>query len=84
MKYPTKADVKKLGPVIRGLAEFVFFFCTIAAAGLVWAAVTEPFHAVLLFGIVAIGLLRHVSGSVMLKGYAPRYWLFAHGPKEDT
>ncbi len=81
MKYPTESEVQKLGPVVRGLATFILFCGLLAGAGLGVAVVTEPFHPLVFVGVIIIGLLVHVSGSVVFKGYAPKYLLFAHGSK---
>ena len=81
MKYPAASDVKKLGPVVRGLAAFILFSNALAAAGLVFAVATEPFHPLFFVVFIVVALMAHVSGSVVFKGYAPKYLLFAHGPK---
>lgn len=81
MKYPTEKDVKKLGPITRGLAALILICSIIAAVVLGIAAFTEPFRPLLIFGFVTVALMAHVSGSVVLKGYAPKYLLFTHGPK---
>jgi hypothetical protein len=84
MKYPTEQDVKKVGPIIRGLSTFILLCSIIALAGLVFAAIIEPFHPLLIVGVIVIGLMSHVSANIVFKGYAPKYLLFAHGPKENT
>jgi len=84
MKYPTEQDVKKVGPIIRGLAAFILLCSIIAITGLLFAAFTEPFHPLLIIGAIVIGLMSHVSANIALNGYAPKYLLFAHGPKENT
>ncbi len=81
MNYPTENDVKKLGFIVRGLGVFIFLCSLVAGAGLVFAAVTEPFDIRFLAGVVVIGLMLHISGSIVFRGYAPRYLLFTHGPK---
>lgn len=81
MKYPTKHEVKKVGPVVRVLAVFIFLCSCLAAVGLVLAMVIEPFEPLMLLVIVVIGLMVHVSGSVVFSGYAPKYLLFAHAQK---
>lgn len=81
MKHPTERDVKKIGPVMRGLAAFLLFCSVLAGAGLVFAILTEPFELLMLAGMVVIGIMVHVSGSVVFTGYAPNYLLFTHGLK---
>jgi len=81
MSYPTERDVKKIGPVVRGLAAFVLLCGLVAGAGLAHALVTEPFELPMLVSATVIGLMGHVAGSVVFRGYAPKYFLFAHGPK---
>ena len=81
MNYPTENEVKKLGFVSRALAAFIFLCGLIAAAGVVYAVITEPLHPAIFFGALVIGALLHVSGCIVLKGYAPKYLLFAHGQK---
>lgn len=81
MKHPTKQGIKKIGPVMRGLAAFLFFCCLLAGGGLVFAVVTEPFELLMLAGMMVLGIMIHVSGSVVFTGYAPKYILFTHGPK---
>jgi len=84
MSYPTEHDVKKIGPVVRGLAAFVLLCGLVAGAGLAYALVTEPFEPLMLVGAAVIGLMVHVVGSVVFRGYAPKYLLFAHGPQKNT
>ena len=81
MKYPTQNNVKKLGITIRILAGFTFFCGLVATLGLGFAIVTEPFHPVALFGVFVIVVMLHVSGSIAINRFAPKYLLFAHGPK---
>lgn len=81
MNYPTERDVKRLSPLMRGLAAFILLCSLVAFAGLIFAAVTEPFHPFILVGVLVLGLMTHFSGSVVFKGYAPKYLLFTHGPK---
>jgi fatty acid desaturase len=84
MNYLTENDVKKLGPFIRVLAGFVLFCVILTIALLVFAAFTEPFHPFLLVGVPMLLVGAHVSGKVALTGYAPKYLLYAHGPKQNT
>lgn len=42
---------------------------------------TEPFDLIFVIGVLVIGLMLHISGNILFKGYAPDYLLFAHGPK---
>ena len=81
MKSLDESDVKQLGPIIRCSAAFILFSSVIAAAGLVFAVFTEPFHPFSLVGVLVIGLILHVSSNNAFRGYAPKYLLFAHGPK---
>jgi hypothetical protein len=84
MKYPTENDLKRIGPVARVLAAFILLCSFLAGAGLVFAVVTEPFDPLMLLGVAVIGIMLHVSGSVVFMGYAPKYLLFAHGSKQNT
>jgi len=63
MKYPTEKDVKKFSPIIRGLAALILLCSMIAFSGLVFAAVTEPFHPLLIVGVIVVGLMSHVSAN---------------------
>ena len=81
MKYPTENEVAKLGIVSRVLAGFILFCGIIAAAGLVFAIATEPFHPAAIIGGVVVLVILHVSGCIVFKGFAPKYILFTHGPK---
>jgi hypothetical protein len=36
-----------------------------------------------LIGLVPVLLICHLSGSILFTGYAPKYLLFAHGPKSN-
>ncbi|WP_027709751.1 hypothetical protein [Zooshikella ganghwensis] len=78
MKYPTENEVKKIGPVVRGLAAFILSCSFFAGVGLVFAVVTE---ALIFVGLIVVCLMVHVTGSVAFRGYAPKYLLFTHGPK---
>ena len=57
MNYPTENEVKKLGFVSRALAAFIFLCGLIAAAGVVYAVITEPLHPAIFFGALVIGAL---------------------------
>jgi hypothetical protein len=81
MNYPTEGDVRKLGAVMRSLAGFILVCSILAGLGLGMALVTEPFHPIVLLAAAVIILMAHISGSVAFRGFAPRYLLFAHGPK---
>ena len=81
MNYPTEKNVSKMGPLIRTLAAVLLVFALIAVAGLIYALVSEPFHPAMLIFTALIGLMSHVAASVAFRGYAPKYLLFAHGPK---
>jgi len=83
MKYPTENDVQKLGGIIRTFAAFIFVCGIVAAIGLCFAIITEPFDPLALVGGVVILVVLHISGSIAFKGFAPKYLLFAHGPKEN-
>lgn len=75
-------QVAKVRPFFRGLAGF-FLLCTVlAAVGLVFALVTEPFSAFLFIFAVVVAIAGHISGSILFTGYAPNYLLSAHGPKQ--
>ena len=76
--------MQKLGVMIRGCASFLFICSVLAAMGLLFAVITEPFDFRMVIGGSVIGVMAHVSGSVALRGYAPKYLLFAHGPKQNT
>jgi hypothetical protein len=76
-----KEDVNKLGIGYRVLAGFIFFCSLIALAGVVYAAVAEPFDWAIVYGSALVGVGLHVSGSVLFTGYAPFYLLSAHGSK---
>jgi hypothetical protein len=84
MSYPTESDVEKLGPAIRGFACFLLLCALLAAAGLLFALVTEPFDYRILLGAAVTGIMVHVCGCVVFRGYAPKYLLFAHGPNKNT
>lgn len=84
MSYPTESDVQKLGPAVRGFALFLFLCGFLAAGGLLFALLTEPFDYRMIPGIIVIGVMVHVSGCVIFRGYAPKYLLFAHGSKKNT
>ena len=81
MKYQTENDVQKLDLFIRVLAAFILLCIFFALAELVFAVVTEPFHPLSIVGVIVIGFMVHFSGSVVFKGYAPKYLLFTHGQK---
>ncbi len=84
MNYPDKNDLNKVSPLIRVLAAFVLLCSFIAGAGLVFALVTEPLELMLSFFAIVLGVMLHVSGCVVVTGYAPKYLLFAHGSKQNT
>jgi hypothetical protein len=84
MNYPNENDVKKVSALFRLLAAFIILCSLLAGVGLVFAFMTEPPEPVLLIGVAVIGILLHVSGSVVFTGYAPKYLLFAHGTKRST
>ncbi len=84
MNDPAKNDLNKVSPLIRVLAAFVLLCSLMAAAGLVFALVTEPLELMLFFFAIVIGVMLHVSGCVVFTGYAPKYLLFAHSSKQNT
>ena len=84
MKHPTKNQVAKISKTYRVLAGFILFCGVVAAAGLVFAITTEPFHPSAIVGAVVILVTLHVSASIVFKGFAPKYLLFTHGPKQNT
>jgi len=78
----SRDQVAKVRPFFRGLAGF-FLLCTLlAAAGLIFALVTEPFSPSIFIGAAVVIVAGHISGSVFFTGYAPNYLLSAHGPKQ--
>ena len=83
MKYPSEDEVRKLGFIIRALAAFILLCGALAATGLCFAIITEPFEPIAIIGGLVILVMMHISGSVAFKGFAPKYLLFAHGPKEN-
>ncbi|MBU2714300.1 hypothetical protein, partial [Zooshikella harenae] len=66
MKYPTENEVKKIGPVVRGLAAFILSCSFFAGVGLVFvvAVVTE---ALIFVGLIVVCLMVHVTGSVAFR-----------------
>lgn len=81
MEYPSESDVRKLGVISRILAGFILLCSVMATAGLIFVVVTESFHPIAFIIAIVVGVMMHVSGSIAFRGYAPRYLLFAHGPK---
>lgn len=81
MKYPTENEVAKLSMGYRVLAGFILFCGLFAAVALVFAIVTEPFHPTAIIGVIVISVMLYVSGSIVFKGFAPKYLFFTHGPK---
>ena len=57
----------------------LFLSGVIAVSVLLFFGLQEPFNVLLLIGIIVMGLILHVSGSVLFTGYAPTYLLFAIG-----
>lgn len=84
MKNPTENDVQKLGPIIRVLAAFILICSIIVVAVSVFFAITETLDPLFIVTFLVAILTGHICGSVVFKGYAPKYLLFAHGPKENT
>jgi len=84
MNYSTESDVTKLGPVIRVLAGFILLCSLPAGFGLVFDFVTGPFDIMMPLFIAVIFPMVHISGCICFRGYAPKYLLFAHGPKKNT
>lgn len=81
MNQPTQNEVRKLGIIYRFLAGFILICSAAAAAGLAFGIATEPFHPAAIIGVVVISVMLHVSGSIVFKGFAPKYLLFSHGAK---
>ncbi len=81
MNHLTAESVNKLGPVIRCLSAFIFLCSLMAAAGMLYAVISEPFHPLSFIGGLVITPVFHISGSVVFTGYAPKYLLFSHGQK---
>ena len=82
MSDPAEGDVEKLKPIVRVLAGFIFL-CSVLA---VFGAVEEIFAAGIDLLVVAIFIsavvMLHVSASIALRGFAPKYLLFAHGSRK--
>jgi hypothetical protein len=83
MKYPAKNEVVKMSLFFRVLSGIILLCSFVAVAGLVFTLISETFEAKLLIFLLPTLLLAHISGNIMLKGYAPKYLLFTHG-KNDT
>ncbi len=71
--------IQKLGFLIRSLCCFLFACSMLAFVGAVVAMVLEPFHFITIVGVLVSLIMGHVSGKILLTGYAPKYLLFAHG-----
>ena len=84
MKYLTRNDVAKVRTFYRVCASMLFFFSVLEVSLVCFVMFTEPFELMMLFGIFIGLVLSHISGSVMATGFAPKYLLFAHGPKSDN
>ena len=76
-----REDAEPVSKLIRALAWFIVLVGFVALAGaLFFGVVIERDLRVVVF-LVPVSVLIHVALSVAISGYAPRYLLFAHGPK---
>ena len=84
----TENKVKKLNMFYRVLSGFIFFCSMVATIGATIAVVSEPFRIGAILGTVVIvavvAIMAYVSGRIMITGYAPKFLLFTHAPKNNT
>lgn len=73
------SELQKLGPAIRALCLLLVLGSGAALLTAITALLFEPFQFISLMAIAVSSLMLHVSGSILLTGFAPRYLLFAHG-----
>ena len=76
-----RGDVEPVSKLIRVLAWFIVLvgFAALAGAILFGVIIERDVRVVVL--LVPFGVPMHAALSVAISGYAPRYLLFAHGPK---
>ncbi len=83
MQNVTKDKIAKIKPIYRKLAAFVLILLALATVGLIYAIITEPFQPLMIIFVIMFALGWYVFGNIYLTGYAPKYLLFGHGPKEE-
>jgi hypothetical protein len=83
VKYPDKSEIKIVSLFFRVISGVIFLCSIIGVAGIAFALISEKFEANLLIFLLPTLILAHISGNIMLKGYAPKYLLFTHG-KNNT
>lgn len=71
--------IQKLSFLIRSLCLFLFACSIFGFVGAVVALVLEPFDLIIVPAVLVSLIMGHVSGKILLTGYAPNYLLFAHG-----
>jgi hypothetical protein len=79
-----RSNYKKLGWFYRSLAGFFLACVIINAVGMLYAVFTEPFDTLFIFMAVFLIFTGHIGGSILFTGFAPKYLLFAHGPRKDS
>lgn len=72
-------NIQKLGFLIRGMCLFLFVCSSISFVSAVTALIYESFHFIVVIAILVSLIMGHISGKILLSGYAPKYLLFAHG-----
>ncbi len=81
MKQSRKSQIGKVGLVYRVLSFLLFVLCILGGLGIAYMMFSESFSITSMLFLLPPIILGHISGSVALTGYAPKYLWFSHGAK---
>ena len=82
MESPKSKERQPVSRSFRILAWFIVLEGTLAVGGALVVGLINECDLRTVGLLVPAGVLFHVALSVAIFGYAPRYLLFAHGPRD--